>query len=560
MLRRSVTRRRLLAASGAGIALTAAACRGAAPKPQPGPSSAGAQPQRGGSLTSWVVTGNLPSLDAQQTPSAWTMYSSGAVLSRVFRFKTASDPSVAENRELESELGQSVETPDGVVWTLKLRPDARFHDVPPVNGHAVEAEDVKATFVRALGQAKNPFRGLLSTIMDPTQIETPAKDTVVFKLKYPYSPFRKSLSSTNYGWIFPREALSEAYDPAKVMIGSGPFMFDHYTPDVEVAFKRNPDWFEKDRPYIDQLRYPVISDTAQQGAQFTSGHLDVLQPPINDVQSLIQRNPKAINITSHPTSLGCIWFQLGNSDSPWLDIRLRRALSMAIDRETLGKTVFANDYDIAFNLGASFGKWALSPKDLPADTAQYFKYNPAEAKKLLEAAGASGMTVKFGYPQPIPIVNLIQAVESVNSMLQAIGLKTALVPLDYTSVFLNGGKGVRYGFGPNDMIVYTGMEGANDVDDYMYNYFGSKSTSNEEHIADPTLDAMIDKGRTVLDEDERVKAYKDIQLYIVDKMYTVSGIPQPRVHTLVQPWVRNYQFGVPAGVAAETYSKLWIAK
>jgi peptide/nickel transport system substrate-binding protein len=561
--RTPLTRRRLLASALAGTALAAAGCGGTSQSKRPAGSSepaTGGTPRTGGTLTTWNVTGNLPSLDPQQTPSTWTMHSVGAVMSRVLRFKSGSDPAVAENRDLENDLGVSVESPDGITWTVKLRTDAKFQDVAPVNGHAVEAEDVKATFVRAFAQPKNPFRGFLSTVMDPSQIETPAKDTVVFRLKYPYSPFRKGLASTNYGWIFPREALNDGYDATKQVIGSGPFLFDHYTPDVEVAFRRNPNWFEKGRPYVDGLSYPVISDTAQQGAQFTGGHLDILQPPINDVPSLVQRNPKALNISTHPTSLGCVWFQLGNSDSPWLDIRLRRALSLAIDRETLGKTVFANDYDIAFNLGASFGKWALSIKDLPPGVAQYYKYDPAEAKKLLDAAGAGGMSVKFGYPQPIPIVNLVKAVETVNAMLQAVGLKTTLVPLDYTSVFLNAGKGVRYGYGPNDMIVYTGMEGANDVDDYMYNYFGSKSTSNEERINDPTLDAMIDKARTVLNEDERVKAYKDIQLYIVDKMYTVAGLPQSRVHTLVQPWVQNFQFGVPAGVATESYAKLWIAK
>jgi peptide/nickel transport system substrate-binding protein len=564
--RERLNRRRLLSAAAAGGAALAAGCatQRTSKPPTSATTSSGqltsGKPQPGGTFTTWLVTGNLPSLDPQQTPSAWTMDSAGAVMSRVLRFQTGPDPQTGQDRNVEGDLGLSVESPDGITWTAKLRPGVKFHNVPPVNGHAVESEDVKATFMRALDQPKNPYRGFLSGIIDPSQIETPAPDTVVFKLRYPYSPFRKTLASTNYGWIFPREAQAGAYDPAKQMIGSGPFLFDHFTPDVEIAFRKNPDWFETGRPYIDTLKYPVITDSAQQGAQFTGGHLDSLQPPANDVVTLKQRNPKAVDVVSHPGSLGILWFQLGDPASPWLDIRLRRALSMAIDREALGKSVFANDYDIAFNLGASFGKWALSMSDLPADTAQYYKYNPAEAKKLIEAAGVPNLTIKFGYPQPIPIVNLVQAVETVNSMLQAVGLKTTLVPLDYTSVFLNGGKGVRYGYVANDMIVYTGMEGANDVDDYMSNYFSSKSTSNEEHLSDAALDAMIAKARTVLNEDDRLKAYKDIQLYIADKMYTVAGLPQSRIHTLMQPWVRNFQYSATAGIAVESYAKVWIEK
>jgi peptide/nickel transport system substrate-binding protein len=315
------------------------------------------------------------------------MEAAGAVMSRLLRFKTERDQLVAENRDVENDLATSVESADAVTWTIKLRPDAKFQNVPPVSGHAVEAEDIKATFARAIGEPKNPFKGILSAIIDPNQLETPAHDTVVFKLKYPYSPFRKALASTNYGWIFPREALGGGYDPTKQMIGSGPFLFDHYTPDVEVAFRKNPDWFEKGRPYLDTLRYPVIPDAAQRSAQFTSGHLDVLMAQVNDFATLKQSNPKATVTNSHAQGLGIIWFQLGDPSSPWQDIRLRQALSMAIDRDALGKAVYANDFDLAFNLGASFGKWALSMGDLPASTAQYYQYNPAEAKKLLQAAG-----------------------------------------------------------------------------------------------------------------------------------------------------------------------------
>ena len=62
----------------------------------------------GGSLTSWVVTGNLPSLDAQQTPSAWTMYSSGAVLSRVLRFKTGTDLTRPKTATLRVSLARAL--------------------------------------------------------------------------------------------------------------------------------------------------------------------------------------------------------------------------------------------------------------------------------------------------------------------------------------------------------------------------------------------------------------------------------------------------------------------
>jgi peptide/nickel transport system substrate-binding protein len=255
-----------------------------------------------------------------------------------------------------------------------------------------------------------------------------------------------------------------------------------------------------------------------------------------------------------------VWFQLGTPDSPWKDIRLRQAISMSIDRDTISKTIFDGDADIAFNLGANFGKWSLQMSDMPQNVAQYYKYNPGEAKKLIEAAGAASLgTLKLAYATPISNVNTQQIVETVNSMLQAVGLKTSIVTLDYTTVWLNGGKGVRYGNKPNDMLVLSGMETGNDVDDYMYNYFGSQAP-NPSRLSDPALDDLILKARAVIPEEDRLKAYKQVQLYIAEKVYTASGIPQGRRHNMVQPWVGNFQYSPAQAAAAETFSKVWVSK
>jgi ABC-type transport system substrate-binding protein len=236
---------------------------------------------------------------------------------------------------------------------------------------------------------------------------------------------------------------------------------------------------------------------------------------------------------------------------------------MALDRDALGKSVFLNDYALGFNVGPGFGKWALTVDKLPADTAQYYKYNVAEAKKLLEAAGASNLNVKFGYPNPYPVRAFMPALETVNSMLNQAGIKTALVPMDYSKDWLASGKGARYGNFPSDMITFAGIEGANDVDDYIFNYFGSTSTSNEEHLKDSTLDGMITKARAVIDENARVKAYLDIQLYLADKMYSVAFLPQPINHALVQPRVQDFELsqGNPSSASngVETDAKIWFS-
>jgi peptide/nickel transport system substrate-binding protein len=551
--------------AGAGIAITAGGCGrsgGTTSSSGPSASNSAAQqpeqtPQVGGTLAPSILYGNLPSLDPGQTPSAFTAQTAGAVLSRLFRFKTGIDPKVGTNRDMEGDLAVSAETPDALSWTIKLRSDAHFHNIAPVNGHAVESEDVRASFVRTATDAKNPFRGLVDMI-DPSQIETPAKDTVVFRLKYPDAPFQQAvLASPDDGVIVPRELMSGGYDPAKQIIGSGPFLFDTYEPDVALTVKRNSAWFQQGQPYVDAIRFPIFPEVATRLAQFTGGHLDTLQVLPTDLPTMKRDNPKAAIITSLPSSTNMVFFQLGDPNSPWQDVRLRRAVSMAIDRQALGKAVF-QEFAFAFNVPATFGKWALTVDQLPSDTAKYYQYNPAEAKKLLEAVGATNLSIKVGYPQPYPIAYFQPAVEAFNAMLNAIGVKTSLVAIDYTKDYLAAGKGVRYGNFPNDMIVFGGTEGGNDADEYLFKYFGSKSTGNQERLNDSTVDTMISKARTIVKDDDRVRAYIDLQKYLADKMYTVADMPQPLNYTVVQPRVQRFQLSLTHGIATETYAKLWL--
>ena len=146
--------------------------------------------QAGGQFNTSQIT-TPATLDQQRSTSGNIGNIVGALQSRLLAFKTSTDPKVTENHEVEPDLALTVESPDAVTWTIKLRTDAKFHNIAPVNGHAVTSEDVKATFTRALAK-ENPGRGALD-MMDEAQIQTPSPDTVVFKLKYPFAQFKGKL-------------------------------------------------------------------------------------------------------------------------------------------------------------------------------------------------------------------------------------------------------------------------------------------------------------------------------------------------------------------------------
>jgi peptide/nickel transport system substrate-binding protein len=559
-----IARRRMIAFGVTGLGVAAAACRSrgqtSGPAPAAAGSAAGSTPQAGGTLTLRLGT-NPPTLDPHRTTSGPTENVVGNATSRLLQYQTGSDPKVAEDHQVTGDLAQSFETPDGITWTVKLRPDASFHNVPPVSGHAVEAEDVKATFLRAL-DAKNPGRSALDMI-DPDAIQTPDKTTVVFKLKYAYAPFQYALASSTYGWILPREALAGTYDPATQLIGSGPFVADTFTRDVSFTFKKNPNWYAKGRPYIDAIQTAIVPDWGQTRAQFTGGHLDILGGtgetiPGTDVDSIGKENPKANRVRTDPSTAVVLYFHLGDPASPFQDIRVRRAFSMAIDRDALSKAIYNNDAEPQFYVYLNLGKWAMHQKDLPAETAPYYKYNPGDAKKLLDAAGAGDKAFKFVYVANYIGVTYEKISQAIANMLQTAGVKITANEVDYTKDFIGGGKGIRYGNYPSDTVVSSGISVYEDVDTFIYNYYDSKATSGLSHLNDADLDARITKARTLTNEPERVQAYLDIQKYLADKMYTVAGLPQGYVYIFQQPRVQNYQQSLAFAAPTESYSKLWL--
>jgi peptide/nickel transport system substrate-binding protein len=562
-----VTRRSLLATSAALTATGLAAACGNRAKSTSGSaatsstSAASETPRLGGTLNvSQIAT--PPTLDQQRNTSGNIGNVVGAVQSALLRFKTGADFHVAENHDVENDLAMSVESPDAQTWTIKLRTDAKFQNIPPVNGHAVEADDIKATFVRAVGK-ENPGRGAIDMI-DPDQIETPAKDTVVFKLKYPYASFLGKMASTVYGSIFPREILAGSYDSAKTIIGSGPFILDSNQPDVAYVLKKNPEWFQKGRPYIDSIRWGIIPEQSQIQAQFTGGHLDVIGNlegiPVspNDVETYKKDNPKAQVVRSDPAAPQVLYFQLGDPSSAFQDVRVRRAFSMAIDRDAIKKAVWNNDAEPQYHVNLSQGKWALHQNELPAETAQWYKYDPAGAKKLMDAAGVADRQFKLLYIVPFQGPEYVKVSLTIANMLSQAGIKIAAVQQDYTKDYFGGGKGIRYGNYDKDSVVCTGISALDDVDEFIFNYYSSNATQGISRLKDPALDDMLSKARATVDTDKRLKAYKDLQIYIADKMYTVAGLPEPYVYMMVAPRVRNFQWSYTHSYATETYSKVWL--
>jgi peptide/nickel transport system substrate-binding protein len=561
---RRFSRRSLLAGASAvttAAALAAAGCSSKGNQPSTsssGAAKAGGTPQPGGTYQ-FSMSANPPILDPQRSSTSLTMNVAGAVYSLLFHYQLSRDPNIAANHVIENGLAVSSESPDALTWTIKLRPNVKFQNIPPVSGRTFTAEDVKDSFTRALSLPDNPSKGPLDMI-DPAQIQTPDSSTVVFKIRYPYAMFLNTLSAPVYSWILPREATTGGYDPSKTLIGTGPFLFETYTPDVGVTLKKNPDWYVTGQPYVDGVNIAVIPDQLTAESQFRAGHIDQVAVTFNDQPAMKQGVPQAQILKSPGNGINTYYFQLGDPASPFRDIRLRQAVSMAIDRDSLGKAIFG-DYSKMFAVPGYFGNWALNIDQLDDSTKKFYTYDPAGAKQLFDQAGGGSLSIRLVYVAPGELeVAQKPITEGIYKMLQAFPWQISLGTIDFNTQYVNGGKGYDYGHIPVDWLLDGGQSSLPDPDAYIYDYFYSKSPRNEDNMADPTLDGMIDKARMIADANQRRLAYIDIQKYIAGQLYSIAGMPSQYNYTFVQPRVQNFGFSYENGNYALNWAQLWLSK
>ena len=572
--RRAGRRRVLGVALAGGAAAFAAACGGS--KDDKGSSATAvkqdvtaaastrvaetAQPKPGGTI-SVRQSANSP-LDPHVNSSFTAQTLAGYVYARLLKYKTGADPLAADAYDVEGDLAEGFETPsgDGMTVTFKLRGNAKWQDIAPVSGRTVDSEDVKFSLERFRTDPKSTNRGVFGTPQAPLveSLETPDARTVVFKLAKPFAPFKTLVTNPNYLWIMPKEIGAGGFDSGKQMIGAGPFILDSTQPDIAYKVRKNPTYYAAPMPYIDGVNLVIITEEAQEVAQFQAGRLDIAAIPPGSAPEVRKNVAKAELIEYVPTTYGFMAFQQ-RGDSPYKDARIRQAASMALDRE--GVLSLAYEGKGAWNtaIPSQFRRFRIDPKtdDIGAG-APFFKHNPAEAKKLLAAAGyPNGLPIRFIFTNNIYGERFNSVAEAIVGMLKEGGFQPTIATQDYLREYITPGTGTY--FGNFEGMFYGLSTDFNDPHDYLYNMHSSKSPRNHAGVNDAQLDAMLDKEERTINDDERVKVVKDIQRYLGEKLYYVPGAIGP-TYIGVQPWVKNYQRNNSYGSGSESRAKVWIDK
>jgi peptide/nickel transport system substrate-binding protein len=437
-------------------------------------------------------------------------------------------PTIAEPELTTSGLAKSWEItgPDTVVYHLNK--GIHWQNKPPMNGREVTAEDVVWGYQRLLNTADS---GLSTMTAKPASLTASDKYTFVMKLAEP--DMRTAFTIDDWYRITPREVIEKHgnMDDWKNVVGNGPFILKDYVAGNSITYEKNPNYWEKDPqgrslPYVDGLKFLIITDASTRLAALRTGQIDmVLQVPWKDAEKVLETNPEV------KTTGGYTWvsqkLQFNVKEGVFSDVRVRRAMAMAIDHEAIVKGMHEGHSKILpSGMFAPSDKWFMETKDYPPSAQELYQYNPDKAKKLLAEAG---------YPKGFKTMIEIMSIHSDYASLLAsfwseIGVE-AEIKVNEPAAFVSK----LYGKKLNLFMLTGDLQGAR-RESWRWDKGGAWNFSQ---IDDPKLWELRQAAISEKDRKGWGKEWQALTKYLVDQVYE-HQIPGPDVHNLWRPRVKNY--------------------
>lgn len=416
-----------------------------------------------------------------------------------------------EAGEIVPGLAESWEQTDDKTIRFKLRDEVYFH-----NGEKLTAEDVVFTIQRA---TEKPSSASIFASFDAANTKAVDALTVDVATKAPFAAVFNYLTSTR-GGIVSKKAVEEMGDDAfgHSPIGTGPFVFENWVSGTSITLKRNEKyWGEK--PAYSKLTLKFITETANRALEIESGNADiVLDADTGDLDRLAETDGLKV-VTGDSYGMSYIVFSM--DDEVLSDIRIRQALSLALDLNAMVETVY--------------GKYAtVSESVMPGTVFSYqsqgtHEYNIEQAKKLLAEAGyADGLTVSLNLPSGSEQQNIGVIAQN---MWKEIGV-TASISTASTSEIIAAGRR-----GDNQITIMSATYSTGDPGHALADF--DTRSDGFFRPADKKIDELLDKGSAAYDSAERAKIYEEIQNYIYHQYYMI-GVANKSVNYVITDKVDNF--------------------
>ena len=459
----------------AAMALSLAACGGNQENNGSGGGTAGGYKN---TLT-WAQGADVTSLDPHQgkeTPAV-------QVNTQIFDTLVTVDP---ETNEVVPQIAESWEQTDDQTYVFKIREGIKFHD-----GSDLTAEDVKFSLDRARNSAA------VSYIVNFIEEVTVDDDhTVTVKTTAPYAPTLRNLAIP-FAAIVPK-AVVEADENAFIQnpVGSGPYKFVEWNHGDHVTLKAFDDYYAG-KPETENLIMKVIPETSQRTIALETGEVDLAYDlAVNDIPKV--NSDDKLTVYEIP-SLTCWYVSMNMNKKPFDNPKVREAMSMAIDRQTIIDTINAGSGQTADAIiaPAVFGYYSTGVKE----------YNPTKAKELLAEAGyPNGFSTTLWVNDNQSRIEMCQAMQA---MLLEVGVQCNIEVLEFGS-FIS-----RTTAGDHDLAYFGWTTSSGDAD---YSYYSLEHSTqqgaagNRSFLADPDVDKLIEEARSNTNEEERKELYKELAI------------------------------------------------
>ena len=439
--------------------------------------------------------------------------SSRTIYSRLVEFKdgeTSLVPGLADSWTV---------SPDGLEYTFKLHPGVKFQTTDYFTPtRALNADDVIFSFDRQ-GNAKNTFNQYVPGIsyeyytsmgLDKTikSIEKVDDLTVKFTLTAPNAPFLADLGM-DFASIVSKEYADKLLADGKGAdfnnnpVGTGPFTFVAYQKDAVIRYKANPDYFGT-KPKIDDLVFAITTDAAVRAQKLKAGECQIMAYPAPADIEALKADPSLTVIDQ--AGLNVAYLAYNTLVKPFDDAKVRQALNMAIDKKAIIDAVFQGTGVVAKNpIPPTMWSYNNAVKD--------DAYDPAAAKKMLDAAGVKDLHMKiWAMPVQRPYMpNARRTAELMQADLAKVGVTVEIVSYEWGEYLKKSTAMDR------DGAVILGWTGDNgDPDNFMNVLLSCQAAgeggSNRAHWCDKDFSDLLSKAAATSDVAERTKLYEQAQV------------------------------------------------
>jgi peptide/nickel transport system substrate-binding protein len=522
-----------------------AAAPGAAPVKAPEPN-----PKRGGTIKI-AGFGDPAHFDLDQSPTIVNLWPQSPMYDNLVRFNP-----IDGGRTIIPDLAEKWEVaPDGSSYTFNLRKGVKFHD-----GSELTAQDVIATYQRR----QNPPEGVVSIRQElyraVKSIEAPDPYTVTFVMSEPRGYFLEALA-TGWSVILSKKTLDDNKGDLRRIpnyAGTGPYKFGAFTPRDKWVVEKNPDYWNKDLPYVDRIERISIQEAKDRGTAVLTGQVDFADAVSVDTYREALQRPNEVEARTIPVTWA-ITVTFNTQRPPFNDPRVRRAVHLAISRQDLAKVYELSD-DITMGT-----RWIHRASPLASDIEENLKLpgyradkaaDLAEAKKLMAAAGfENGFTEQLIFLQrglTGPGIE-IYAPAFQDMLKRHLGLESAIKPVE-TSVYWDQVRVGEY------HMTWGAPAGAiNDPSDYWGQWFKTNGPQNYAKWSNPKFDEILAKMDKELDLEKRKALAKEGE-DLLDQEAPMFMHGWPTVPRIWRKHVKGINQDVVGSYICLRYDTIWLDK